>query len=56
MHNVQRKLLSTLNNAANVISRSSRTGSANYIITSKETYEALKTLMRKLKIKRIFNE
>jgi hypothetical protein len=53
----KRDLLSSISKAADVISRSSIRGSANYFVTSKENYEefnkALRRHKRILKIKRI---
>ncbi len=53
----QRELLSKISKAANVISRGSIRGSANYVVTSKETYEEFHKILRKHrrigKIKRI---
>ena len=52
-----RSLISKISKVADVISRSSVRGSANYVVTSKETYEdfykALRRHKRKEKIKRI---
>jgi hypothetical protein len=52
-----RSLVSKINKAANEISRSSIRGSANYFVTSKETYEEFHKILRKHrrigKIKRI---
>ena len=53
----QKELLSKISKAADVISRSSIRGSANYVVTSKETYEEFHKILRKHrrigKIKRI---
>jgi hypothetical protein len=53
----QRELLSKISKAADTISRSSIRGSANYVVTSKETYQefnkALRRHKRVEKIKRL---
>jgi hypothetical protein len=43
----QRELLSKISKAADVISRSSIRGSANYVVTSTETYEDFHSILRK---------
>lgn len=52
-----RSLISKISKAANAISRASIRGSANYFVTSKETYEEFHKILRKHrrigKIKRI---
>lgn len=52
-----RSLISKISKAANAISRSSIRGSANYFVTSKETYEEFNKALRRHKrigkIKRI---
>jgi hypothetical protein len=42
-----RSLISKINKAANAISRSSIRGSANYVVTSKETYQEFHSILRK---------
>lgn len=43
----QKELLSRISKAADTISRGSTRGSANYIVTSKETYEEFHSILRK---------
>ena len=56
----QKELLSNISKAADLISRSSVRGSANYVVTSKETYEEFHKVRRRHKrvekIKRLLNE
>jgi hypothetical protein len=50
----QRELLSKISKAADTISRGSIRGSANYFVTSKETYEEFnKTLRRHKRVEKI---
>jgi hypothetical protein len=42
-----RSLISKISKAADVISRSSIRGSANYVVTSTETYEDFHSILRK---------
>jgi hypothetical protein len=45
----KRELLSKISKAADTISRSSIRGSANYVVTSKETYEEFHRILRRHK-------
>jgi hypothetical protein len=50
----QRELLSKISKVADTISRGSIRGSANYFVTSKETYEEFnKTLRRHKRVEKI---
>ena len=43
----QKELLSKISKAADTISRGSIRGSANYVVTSKETYQEFHKILRK---------
>ena len=45
----QREFLSRISKAADTISRGSIRGSANYVVTSKETYEEFHKILRRHK-------
>ena len=46
---IQRELLSKISKAADTISRGSIRGSANYVVSSKETYEEFHKILRRHK-------
>jgi hypothetical protein len=51
----QRELLSKISKVADTISRGSIRGSANYVVTSKETYEEFNKALRKHRRKEKIN-
>jgi hypothetical protein len=57
MNLLQKDLISNINKASNIINKTSRNASANFIITSSVIYNYFnRKEIRKDKIKKIFNE